>query len=60
VRYLSSDDIVSIHDDILCEIGGLAGIREPGLLASIAEKPKTSFGGQDLYPDILTKAASLL
>lgn len=29
------------------------------MLVSITEKPKTSFGGEELYPDIFTKAASL-
>lgn len=59
MNYLSADDIVSIHDDIVEDIGGSLGVREPGLLASIAEKPKTSFGDEELYPDIFTKSASL-
>ncbi|MBW3569246.1 type II toxin-antitoxin system death-on-curing family toxin [Candidatus Parcubacteria bacterium] len=59
MNYVSADDIVSIHDDIVENIGGSLGIREPGMLASIAEKPKTSFGAEELYPDIFTKAASL-
>ncbi len=59
MQYIGADDIVSIHDDIVNAVGGTLGIREPGLLVSIAEKPKTSFGGKDLYPDIFTKAAVL-
>lgn len=59
MQYVSADDIVSIHDHIVEEIGGSLGIREPGMLASVAEKPRTSFGGEELYPDIFTKAASL-
>lgn len=34
-------------------------MREPGMLISLSEKPKTSFGGKDLYPDVFIKAASL-
>ena len=59
MKYLSADDIVLIHDAIVTDIGGSLGVREPGLLISIAEKPKTSFGSQELYPDIFLKAASL-
>ena len=57
--YISADDIVIIHDAIINEIGGSFGIREPGLLLSIAEKPKGNFSGQELYPDIFIKAAAL-
>lgn len=59
MNYISANDIVLIHDAIVQEIGGSFGVREPGLLASIAEKPKTSFSGNDLYPDVFTKAAAL-
>ncbi len=59
MQYLTSDDIVFIHDEIVEQIGGSLGIREPGLLVSIANKPHTSFGGTELYPDIFTKAAAL-
>lgn len=52
-------DIVTIHDRIVNEIGGSLGIREPGLLAAIAEKPKASFGGSELYPTLYDKAAAL-
>jgi len=59
MKYISPDDIVKIHDRIIDQTGGSLGIREPGMLVSISEKPKTSFGGEDLYKDIFTKAASL-
>lgn len=59
MKYISANDIVTIHDAIVKDIGGSLGVREPGLLLSIAEKPKASLGNQDLYPDIFTKAATL-
>ncbi len=59
MRYISANDIVFIHDAIIQETGGALGVREPGLLQSIAEKPKVRFGAHDLYPDIYVKAASL-
>lgn len=57
--YISADDIVVIHDAIIEASSGSLGVREPGLLSSIASKPKTRFGDNDLYPDVFTKATSL-
>lgn len=59
MNYVSANDIVVIHDAIVTAIGGSTGIREPGMLASVAEKPKTTFGNEELYPDIFTKAATI-
>lgn len=59
MRFLSVDDTVYIHDQIIETIGGSLGVREHGLLKSISEKPKASFGGNDLYPSVFDKAAVL-
>lgn len=59
MRYISANDIVAIHDAVVKTTGGKLGVREPGLLLSIAEKPKANFGMNDLYPDIYSKAASI-
>lgn len=34
------------------------GLRDAGLLESAAYQPRQSFGGEDLYPDIFSKAAA--
>ncbi len=39
--------------------GGTTGLRDPGMLEAIIAKPAASFGGEDLYPDIYSKAAAL-
>ena len=36
------------------------GIRDVGLLESAVLRPQSSFGGEDLYPDVVTKAAALV
>ncbi|PIZ62897.1 type II toxin-antitoxin system death-on-curing family toxin [Candidatus Saccharibacteria bacterium CG_4_10_14_0_2_um_filter_52_9] len=59
MRFVSLSEIVVIHDRIIAEIGGSTGIREPGLLVAIAEKPLAGFGGQELYPSLFDKAAAL-
>jgi death-on-curing protein len=52
-------DIVAIHDRVIHETGGGLGVREPGLLIAVAEKPAASFAGKDLYPTIYLKAGAL-
>jgi death on curing protein len=59
VTPLNPQDIIRIHDRIIEETGGSLGLREPGLLAAVAEKPHASFGGEDLYPALADKAAAI-
>ena len=60
MQYLSAADLLAIHDRIIEETGGMVGVREPGLLQSIARRPQTSFSGVEQFPDIYTKAAIYL
>lgn len=39
--------------------GGSHGIRDLGLIESALSRPQATFGGNDLYPTIFLKAASL-
>jgi len=43
MEYLSVKDILIIHALILDETGGSHGVREVGLLKSLAERPKNRF-----------------
>lgn len=56
---LGPSDITHIHDRLIEATGGSFGLREPSLLAAIAEKPYASFDSQDLYPGLADKAAAL-
>lgn len=60
MKYLSSKEVLIIHALIIDETGGSHGIRDVELLKSIVHKPKTMFGGRELYKDIFSKAAVLL
>jgi len=60
VRYLSSQNIIQIHFEIVEATGGSQGIRDVGLLESAAGRPRASFGGKDLYPNIFLKASVLV
>jgi|SRR3989344_577509 len=59
MRYLTAEEILILHACIVDETGGSHGVRDVVLLASIAHKPQTTFGGKDMYPGIFKKAAVL-
>lgn len=56
-NYLSAEDILVIHSEIIDATGGLHGVRDFHLFGSIIERPKTSFGGKEIYKDVFEKAA---
>lgn len=60
VQYLSAEEIIGIHDRFIQKTSGLLGIRDAHLVCSIAEKPKMSFGGVEMYAEVYIKAAVLL
>lgn len=60
MKYLTPENIIQIHFEIIEETGGSHGLRDLNLLKSAVERPKTSFGGKDLYPNIYLKGASLI
>ncbi len=43
-RWLSVAMVAAIHDEVIYEFGGLAGIRAPGLLESAVARPRNVFG----------------
>lgn len=59
VRYITLDEVLAIHDDMVERYGGSFGIRDLGLTQSAIARPQASFGGEDLYPTIIDKAAAL-
>lgn len=59
MNFLSSDDVIVIHDLAIKTFGGSSGVRERGLLDSIVAKPLASFDGHDLYPDLFSKTAAV-
>lgn len=57
--YISLDEVLAIHDDMVERYGGSFGIRDLGLIQSAIARPQATFGGEDLYPTIIDKAAAL-
>lgn len=60
MRYLTPQNIIQIHYELVKETGGSQGIRDVGLLESAVSRPQQSFGGKDLYPTLILKAAALV
>ena len=51
--------VLSIHSSLIEATGGADGVRDNGLLESALEAPFQTFGGNDLYPSLIQKAARL-
>ncbi len=60
MNYLTAEQILFPHARLVAETGGMHGIRDLNMLESAAARPRVTFGGKDLYPDIFTKTAALL
>jgi len=58
-RYLSFLEVLELHRSVLEQWGGAGGIRDINALESALAQPRQSLGGQDLYPDLPTKATAL-
>ena len=57
--HITLDVVLAIHDDMIDKYGGSRGIRDLGLIQSAIARPQSSFGGDDLYPNVFDKAAAL-
>lgn len=60
MMYLTRDDVLIIHADMILRYGGVFGVRDEGLLASALAMPAAGFGEQLLHPDAPAMAAAYL
>jgi death on curing protein len=59
MRFLTLIEVLELHRRVIGQSGGAFGIRDIGLLESAIAQPQMTFGGEDLYPNLLEKAAAL-
>ena len=59
MRYLTLGEVVALHRRLIAATGGASGIRDLGGLESAIAQPRAGFGGDDLYPGVIEKAAAL-
>ena len=56
---LTTAEVIELHEKITAVTGGSSGIRDIGLLESAVLGCYQSFGGDDLYPTVVEKAARM-
>ena len=59
MRYLALHEVLELYRRIMEQSGGAAGVRDLNALESALAQPRITFGGQELYPTIVEKAAAL-
>lgn len=59
MRYLSIEDVIELHERLLEQSGGSGGVRDWSALQSSVAQPHQTFGGEELYPSLPSKAAAL-
>jgi death-on-curing protein len=59
MRYLTLGEVVALHRRLTATTGGAIGIRDLGALEAAVAQPRATFGGSDLYPTEIEKAAAL-
>lgn len=60
IRFITIDQVLFIHDQMVKRFGGSFGIRDMGLIESAVARPQASFGGKYLYKSIFDQTAALL
>jgi death-on-curing protein len=60
IRFLTTDRVIAIHQRVLDEFGGSAGLRDAGLLDSAVAVPASTFGGEYLHDSLPAMAAAYL
>ncbi len=58
MRYLTAEELLFLHFEIIEQTGGSDGVRDVHLLGSILEKPKMGVGDTELFPTVFDKAAA--
>lgn len=60
IKYLSLEEILRLHFQVIEDFGGSHGARDERRLLSVVEAPKLEAFGVEQYPTILEKAAVYL
>lgn len=57
---ISIEEALAIHAELIEATGGAHGVRDRGGLEAALARPYATFGGTDLYPEAVNKAAAVL
>lgn len=59
MRCLTLGEVLDLHRRIIEQSGGAEGVRDLGSVESAVAQPQLTFGGEELYPTIESKATAL-
>jgi len=60
MRFLTIEEVLYIHFQVIDGFGGLHGVRDIGGLESAVARPQTTVFGNDAYPTLIEKASAML
>ena len=59
MRYLTMAEVLDLHRRVIEQSGGAEGVRDLGSIESAVVQPQMTFGGDELYQTIESKATAL-
>lgn len=59
MRFLTLEEILQLHRDVIAQSGGSDGVRDEAAVESALAQPQMTFGDDELYPTTEEKAAAL-
>jgi death on curing protein len=59
LKHLSVERVLRLYRRLMEATGGSAGLRDRAALESAMAQPRMTFGGEELYPTAVEKAAAL-
>ena len=59
MRYVTLNEVLELHHQLIEQYGGSEGIHDLGALESALAQPRMTFGGEDIYPTVIEKAAAI-
>lgn len=59
MRYVSLQEVISLHSLLVAQSGGSAGLRDRHAFESAVVQPQANFGCNQLSPDLASKAVAL-
>jgi len=59
VRYLTLNEVLEVHRQVMAQSGGAEGLMHLSALESALAQPQMTFDSADLYPTLVDKAAVL-
>lgn len=59
MKWISKEQVLSLHSELVADFGGSDGIRDEAMLDSALSAPFQTFEGMDLYPGVIEKAARI-